>query len=102
MSAIGEALRAQAAALLAVADALESADRDTEPDPWVGVVSYVKGAVPARVANAACACGQVTNATKRGKRWIARRSDVDAWLSSAGQSEPRTDAQALAAEWGQS
>lgn len=102
MTAIAEALRAQAKALLAVADALESSHRDSTPDPWVGVVQYVKGAVPARVVNAACACGQVPNAAKRGKRWIARRSDVDSWLASSGQTEPQTDAQALASEWGQS
>jgi hypothetical protein len=97
---LSEALRAQAASLLALAEALEHPQGDSVPDPWVGAVAYLDGAVPSRVVNAACACGQVYGATKRGKRWVARRSAIDQWISEAGHREPTTDAELLAAEWG--
>lgn len=100
MTPVATALRAQAAALLALADALDKPDRDTDPDPWVRVVQHVNGAVPARVVNGACAAGQVKGAVKKGKAWIARRSDVDSWLSSSGQVKSTSDAAELARMWG--
>ena len=96
---VAAALRAQAAAILALADALEATTPATvDDDPWVRVVSYVAKAAPARVVNAACAAGQIHGASKRGKSWIARRSAVDAWLASPVET-PASDADELVQSW---
>jgi hypothetical protein len=58
----------------------EDAGKDLSDDGWVVPAVYLQGALPARVLNAACVTQQIEGAIKPGKRWLARRSAVDAWL----------------------
>lgn len=81
---LAAALAALAAAeqAVAAARALLAAAPATGDDPWVKVTSYLSGVVLPRIANAACASGEIEGATKQGGRsWKARRSAVDAWMS---------------------
>jgi excisionase family DNA binding protein len=89
-AAIATALRAQAQALLVTADAIES-DAPAEADPIVDVVTHAD-AMPRRTVLCACRAGAL-RATKRGRRWLARRSDVDAWLTATAQPDAANDAE---------
>lgn len=97
LRAAGAATHALFEALATYVDAAPAAGAPAD-DRWVAPTVYLRGAVPVRAVNAACGAGQIPGAVKRGKRWVARRSAVDAWLQ-RHQPEDAADADALLASW---
>jgi len=74
------AMRALAVALLPYLRELLSAQR--EDNGLVDVCAVVPG--PKRTIMAACRRGEVSGAVRIGRRWLASRGCVDAWLRSRG------------------
>lgn len=61
-------------------------------DELVDVLAYVPG--PRRPTMRACRDGAIEGASRVGRRWLARRTAVDAWLRTLGPrlvSEPSAD-----------
>jgi hypothetical protein len=75
-----EAVRALARALLPHLRELMAAERHRED--LVEVAAVVP--LPRRLVLAACRRGKVSGAVKRGRRWLATRAAVDAWLRAKG------------------
>jgi hypothetical protein len=88
-TAIAAAMRTQAQALLALADAIET-DAPAEQDPIVDVVEHAR-AVPRRSVLSACRAGAIDGASKKGKHWLARKSEVDRWLQTSTRIEAAND-----------
>jgi hypothetical protein len=75
------ALRALALALRPILDELGALERRDE------VLLDVASVLPAkdrRHAYKACRTGALANASKLGRRWLARRSEIDTWLRTLG------------------
>lgn len=94
--AIGRALRALLvllAPLLAPMVARELRGRTTEDDadPWVDQACSPLGR---RAHCRACAAGKIEGARKVGKRWLARRSALDAYVQAHGRAPRVEDAPA--------
>lgn len=80
-SADVEALRALARALAPyMRQELRLEERDGEQ--IVDVAAVVP--LPRRAVCTACRRGEIAGATKRGRRWLATRAAVDAWLRAGG------------------
>lgn len=75
-----EAVRALALALLPHLREFLAAERSGED--LVEVAAVVP--LPRRLVLAACRRGEVPAARKRGRRWLATRAAVDAWLRAKG------------------
>ena len=92
-------LDAAEAAVQDLAAAVELLDaspaNEQQEDPWVAPAVYLRAALPARAVNHACASGQIVGAVRKGKRWAAKRSAVDAYLSSQKQDAAGADAVVL-------
>jgi hypothetical protein len=54
-------------------------EQSLETDPLVDVVKVVPRS--RRSVLRACRAGAIAGVTKTGRTWVARRSDVDAWLA---------------------
>ena len=92
--AIAAALRAQAQTLLVTADAIEAtATAPVDSDRWVDVCQH--SPLPKRATLAAARTGAIEGAAKQGRKWVARASAVDAWLTRQ-TSEPSEAPTALA------
>lgn len=79
-----------AAALLAAVETATGAANDGGADAWVDPVRYLAAALPKRRVQQALRAGEIPGATKRGRTWLARARDVDAWLSSQSNSAPES------------
>jgi excisionase family DNA binding protein len=84
-------------AALALLDEAERADAAPEtPDRHVDACAYLKDALPKRRVLGAARSGEFP-ATKVGRRWICRASDLDAWLSK--QTAEPSEAPTALARW---
>jgi hypothetical protein len=85
---VAAALRSQAATLLALADAIEAepAHPATADDPWVDRRSSGLG----RRFLSLCASGVIASG-RNGRRVVARRSAVDAWIEAQHRTPQRGD-----------
>lgn len=82
-----------ASALRLLADALERGESDSNADGWVDLRTVP---LPRRTLYSAARSGAL-RATKLGRRWLARKSDVDRWVSE--HTDELSASESLASHW---